>query len=187
MDDWRPAKALDTLLEQLDADHPDRPRPDGIIGDPAHAARVSDHNPNAAGVVTAADITTADFTDELAETFRGMGRAGDGRVKYVIYKHRIASSTRDWAWRAYDGDPHVDHIHLSVSAKASQYDRTDPWPLAGPEMEDDDMTPTQAKQLREVRKIAATTDGRVDRLDEKVDALDAKLDQILARTGKGSE
>jgi peptidoglycan hydrolase-like protein with peptidoglycan-binding domain len=130
---WRPANCLTTLKAQIDAAHPDRPKAsDGMIASSAHHAQNpnSDHEPNAAGVVTAWDITTADFTDALAERLRVLGKTGDGRVKYVIYKRRIASSRDGWAWRPYTGtDPHLNHIHLSVSADPAQYDRTDAWHL----------------------------------------------------------
>lgn len=133
MSDWRPAKCLVELEKEVNAAHPHRPTgADGMIGDAAHQAEVSDHNPNAAGVVTAWDITTADFTDALAEKFRLMGAAGDRRIKYVIYKNRFTSALHGWKWVDYQtvrpgGDPHTSHIHLSVSADPAQYDRTDPW------------------------------------------------------------
>lgn len=129
MTNWRNAKAIIKLREQINAAYPDRPtHTDGTIGDPQHASTKSDHNPNSQGVVTAWDITTAKFTDTFAEQLRAMGKRGDLRIKYVIYKGRIASRTDAWAWREYTGrSRHFDHIHLSVSPDPAQYDRTDPW------------------------------------------------------------
>jgi hypothetical protein len=128
---WRLAKSLDVLRAEVNKAHPNRPKTaDGTIGDARHQAEKSDHNPTAPhlGVVTAWDITTADFTDALAETLRLMGKGGDLRVKYVIYKGRICSAKQSWAWRTYTGySQHFDHIHLSVSDDREQYDRTDPW------------------------------------------------------------
>lgn len=130
---WRPAKCLTVLKAQIDKAHPDRPKQsDGMVASSQHHARNpnSDHEPNAHGVVCAWDITTADFTDTLAEQLRLMGKRGDKRVAYVIYKRRIASAKQDWAWRPYTyGDPHLNHIHLSVSQDPAQYDREDPWNL----------------------------------------------------------
>src|SRR3954471_16871561 len=97
---WRLAAAIKTLQAEVNAAHPGRPKQaDGTIGDARHQAEVSDHNPNPphAGVVTAWDITTAPFTIALAEKLRLMGKTGDGRVKYVIYRGRIASSKQSWA------------------------------------------------------------------------------------------
>jgi hypothetical protein len=54
---WRVAKSLLTVRAQVDSMAPGPKRSsDGIIGDPAHQARNSHHNPNADGVVTAMDI-----------------------------------------------------------------------------------------------------------------------------------
>jgi hypothetical protein len=141
---WRPAHCLNVLREQVDAAFPDRPQgADGMIGDARHQAEKSDHNPNGAGIVTAWDITTDErFTDALAEQLRQLGEGKDGRVKYVIFKGRIAGPTnRGWKWRPYSGfSQHFDHIHLSVAGVPAQYDRTDPWPVliqAAPTPEDD--------------------------------------------------
>jgi hypothetical protein len=136
--DWRLALSLVTLFAEINTAHPNRPKAaDGSIAGAAHHARNpgSDHEPNADGVVTAIDITTADFTDDLAEDLRLMGKQGDGRVKYVIYKHRFTSAKHGWQWVPYGvpggvnptGDPHENHIHLSVSADPKQYDRRDSW------------------------------------------------------------
>src|SRR4051794_9209283 len=55
---FRLAKALETLRSQVNAAHPTRRKAsDGWIGDTAHSARKSDHNPNSAGVVCALDMT----------------------------------------------------------------------------------------------------------------------------------
>lgn len=130
---WRPALCLNILREQVDRAFPDRPQAaDGMIGDARHQAEKSDHNPLPNGVVTAWDITTDDrFTDSLAEQLRHLGESKDGRVKYVIFKGRIAGPmNRGWRWRPYSGfSQHFDHIHLSVAGVKAQYDRTDPWPV----------------------------------------------------------
>lgn len=131
MSSWRVAEAIKTLQAEVNQVHPDRPRSaDGTIGDARHAATKSDHNPTDPhpGVVTAWDITTADFTIDLAEKLRLMGKAGDSRVKYVIYRGQIASSKAGWAWRPYSGfSKHFDHIHLSVADDPAHYDSTAPW------------------------------------------------------------
>lgn len=130
---WRPAKCLTVLKAQIDKAHPHRPKQsDGMVASSQHhqANPNSDHEPNEHGVVCAWDITTADFTDTLAEQLRALGKAGDPRVAYVIYKRRIASAKQGWAWRPYTkGDPHLNHIHLSVSQDPKVYDLTHPWNL----------------------------------------------------------
>lgn len=130
---WRTAAALLTLREQVDAAAPGRSkRSDGTIGDPAHAARTSDHNPNAAGVVRALDLTHdpsagADMA-ALSEALRG---SRDQRIKYLIFDGRICSATvSPWVWRSYYGsNPHRTHLHVSVSNRASIYDADGRWTL----------------------------------------------------------
>lgn len=163
MTPWRLAKALATLRDEVDIAYPNRNRlADGTIGDARHQAEKSDHNP-VNGVVTAWDITTDTFTVGLAEWLRLKGLGGDLRVKYVIYRGRIASRTDNWAWRPYSGfSAHFDHIHLSVSPDPAQYDRTDPWhPFAvGAQAQtsttpigDDEMTPEQDERLKRIEKV----------------------------------
>jgi hypothetical protein len=131
---WRVARSLLVLRDQLDALYPGRSKAsDGTIGDAAHAASVSDHNPDAAGVVRALDIThdvahgcDIDLiTDQLAA-----GR--DPRISYLIANRLIMSGPAGpspWVWRTYGGDdPHTNHFHLSVVADNRADDPT-PWKL----------------------------------------------------------
>lgn len=130
----RIAKSLDVLRSQINAKYPNRSKvSDGWIGDARHAAGASDHNPNAAGVVTALDITHdlehGVDTWKLAEVLR---QNRDPRIKYVISNGRIFSSvTSPWQWRPYTGaNKHAHHVHVSVIGEATVYDRDDPWKLA---------------------------------------------------------
>ena len=44
---WRVAKALTTLMAEVDDAHPGRPKSaDGTIGDTRHSKTKSEHNPN---------------------------------------------------------------------------------------------------------------------------------------------
>ena len=55
---WRLAKSLDRLRKQVNEVVPLRSKTDdGTIGDEAHSARESDHNPDDDGVVKAMDLT----------------------------------------------------------------------------------------------------------------------------------
>lgn len=127
---WRLAKSLETLRDQVNAKWPNRDKSlDGTIGDAAHQATKSDHNPNSAGVVTAMDIThdPANGLDarKLAET---LVASRDPRIKYIISNAQIISSqTSPWIWRPYSGaNAHRQHVHISV---AGDYDDTRPWNL----------------------------------------------------------
>jgi hypothetical protein len=116
--EWRLAGSLVTLRAQINSRWPRRDRSsDGSIGDEAHAARQSDHNPNRRGVVCAIDITHDPVNGPsggwLAEALRG---ARDPRIAYVIWNRQIfSSSIKPWQWRPYTGsNPHTKHVHISV-------------------------------------------------------------------------
>lgn len=130
----RLANCLVTLRDQIDARWPNRSKSsDGWIGDTAHQGRVSDHNPDAAGVVTAIDIThdPAGGFDSyaFAELLRNKR---DRRIEYVISNHRIfyASGAMPWQWQNYTGEsPHTEHVHISCQPSASIYDDASPWDI----------------------------------------------------------
>jgi len=136
MTPWRVAGSIGKLRDQLNAMYPTRGKAsDGTIGDAAHAASVSDHNPDSAGVVRAFDVT-----HDPAGGVDGAWLAGqllahrDPRIKYVIWNRRIFAGNAGpspWQWRAYAGsDPHTSHVHLSVVAGAAG-DAPTSWTLAG--------------------------------------------------------
>jgi hypothetical protein len=135
MANWRVAKSLDVLLDQINRAFPGRNNEsDGSIGDANHQGRDSDHNPwYGPGIVTARDFThdpahgldIDTFTDELAA-----GR--DRRIKYIIANGLILDSRPDhnpWKWMPYSGsNPHTKHVHLSVMDNDSCDDPA-PWNL----------------------------------------------------------
>ena len=131
---WRLAKSLITLRQQIDQRHPKRSKKsDGAVGDLAHRKRKSDHNPNSHGVVTAIDITHDPANGFNSHTFADhLRKMKDRRIKYVISNHKIFSSTTvPWTWRKYTGsNPHVHHVHISVSAMPTMYDSTAMWSVA---------------------------------------------------------
>jgi len=114
-------KAGQQLREQIDDAFPDRDRvSDGWIGDAKHAARKSDHNPTASGIVRAIDID-ADLRSHKTESFyladqlRLLARS-DKRISYIIFNGKIASWRLNYKWRPYKGiNPHKTHIHISFT------------------------------------------------------------------------
>jgi hypothetical protein len=130
---WRVADSLVTLRDQINTLAPDRDKSsDGTIGDQSHQARKSDHNPNAAGVVQAMDITNDPahglVSRDIAELLR---LSQDRRIKYVISNRQIFSSTvSPWQWRPYTGvNAHTKHVHISVVDDPKFYDDSEPWAL----------------------------------------------------------
>jgi len=90
---------------------------DGWIGDTAHSARKSDHNPDypAGGIVRAIDVDKDGIPTDavVAQIIR------DPRVAYVIWNARIWENPAAYPgrgyWRAYAGaNAHRQHFHVSV-------------------------------------------------------------------------
>ena len=117
------------LRDQIDRRWPKRDRrSDGWIGDRAHQARKSDHNPDSRGWVHAIDIDAdLDKNDPKAAQrlanqivqYARSGAPGADRIKYVVFNDRIASGTYKntfWEWRG-SGYGHRHHIHVSFTDK----------------------------------------------------------------------
>jgi hypothetical protein len=112
------------LREQIDDCFPDRDRAsDGWIGDSKHAARKSDHNPDAQGWVRALDIdsdldkskgTSVYLADQLREYAKSTRR-----ITYIIHMGKICSRKTFWRWVKYTGfNKHTAHIHVSFDKSA---------------------------------------------------------------------
>lgn len=134
----RIAKSLETLRSQINAKYPGRSKAsDGWIGDAAHQAVASDHNPNRHGVVTALDLTNHPKSGfdahALADTLITKRHP---ELKYVISNKRIAGDWTGWRWTAYHGsNPHTNHIHVSVGVgddgrSEPPYDSTQEWDIS---------------------------------------------------------
>jgi hypothetical protein len=113
---------LATLRAEFNALNPKRDKgSDGWIGDEAHQAEHSDHNPDSAGRVLALDIDATGpwpggVTDFNAFNMMVESLRGDSRLEYIIWNRRIASRDQGWKWRTYTGtsDPHTGHAHFSA-------------------------------------------------------------------------
>lgn len=150
------------LRHQLDARFPNRDkRSDGWIGDSAHAARTSDHNPDKNGWVHAIDIdenfgkgkwrngrNAQALADQILAYARS-GLPGADRVKYVVYENAIASGTYKATWfRWRKGNwGHEAHVHVSFNASAQKDGQV--WPL-----------PILGKTLKQRRAWAAALAGK---------------------------
>lgn len=118
-----------TLRNQVNRRWPRRDKAsDGWVGNAAHQATKSDHNPDwtAGGIVRAIDIDAdlnvkagnhAEAT-QLAEELRLHAKQFGplSRISYIIFNKRIASSRDGWAWRPYTGaSAHEHHVHVSFT------------------------------------------------------------------------
>jgi hypothetical protein len=123
-------KAGETLREQVNERYPSRDKTsDGWIADARHiAAGTSDHIPSAkTGCVFAIDVdkdlsgkSKPDLMPYLADQIRECAKT-DGRISYVIFDGKIASSKKGWAWRPYSGiNAHRHHCHISFTPKGDE-------------------------------------------------------------------
>lgn len=130
---WRAARSVRAALAEASRRYPGRNRVhDGTVGDLAHSARASDHNPDERGVVLAFDLThdPARGCDAHALVRAAVDRR-DPRIKYAISQGRIWSAAKaDQGWRRYTGaNRHDKHAHVSV-ARAHEDDTSAWWPAA---------------------------------------------------------
>ena len=168
---WRLAKSLATLLAEANAVAPNRnKRNDGTIGDAAHAARASSHNPNAYGVVTALDITHDPAGGmDCGALFEYLRTHPHPELRYIIHNRKVARRTSGWEVKNYTGsNPHTGHIHTAVGAGTDSnplppYDSTQAWGIAAAFGEEDDMTDEDRKLLKlsRVSDIARSYDMEI--------------------------
>jgi len=122
------SKAAIQLREQFDDTYADRDRSsDGWIGDTRHAARPSDHNPDAQGWVRAIDIdrdlsgkAKPDLMPDLVDQIRLLCKSGlEKRISYIIFDGFIYSSKFRFIKRKYTGaNKHTKHAHFSFKKTA---------------------------------------------------------------------
>jgi len=127
-------KALDVLMKQVNSLAPKRNKDsDGWLGDAAHRARKSEHNPDADGSVDAVDITHDPKGGcDAWKIAQAIAATKDRRVKTMIHNRQILTTTGKtaWQWRKYGGShPHNTHLHIDV--KDAFQDDTAPWGIAG--------------------------------------------------------
>lgn len=136
---WRLAYSLNTLRNQVNVAYPNRSKAsDGTIGDAAHRNGLSDHNPNAAQVVCALDLTHDPANGFNAHAVADVLVANrHPNLKYVISNRRIAGKWSNWQWQFYGGaNWHDKHIHISVGVggegqSQQPYDDTTNWNIGG--------------------------------------------------------
>lgn len=115
------APSLARLRASIDAAFPHRDSSsDGWVGDVAHSARTSEHNPDSKGCVHALDVDIDD-NDAGRDLRKELLAAtiGQRAVWYVISNGVIWSRTYNWRPREYVGpNKHFHHVHISIRLAA---------------------------------------------------------------------
>lgn len=165
--------ALATLHAQINARWPNRDKAsDGWIGDAAHNARKSDHNPDYTdgGIVRAIDVDKDGVDMDLLVNVL----LNDPRTWYVIWNKQISYGKHvdgvPMGWRPYTGtNTHERHMHVSVR-KVGNHDRNDSlWKFPGVNVSNPPTTP------KGPHVITDNIDG-----EEKEISLELAVDRILA-------
>lgn len=153
------APALAVLRDEINARWPGRDRTsDGWIGDPAHQATRSDHNPNDRGSVNAIDVDR-DGVD-IAAIIAAI--EAHPSAHYWIVDQRIADADDGWRPRPYTGtNPHDKHLHVSIRQTRTAEQDQRPWGILEDTMplnaDDLDAVRTQvAKGIYDALHVAAT-------------------------------
>jgi hypothetical protein len=134
---------------------------DGWIGDVAHQAEVSDHNPDKRGLVHAIDVDKDGLeVNKIVSYLVSRCKAGaEKRLKYIIWNRTIWSAAYGWKARAYTGvNPHTHHFHISgVSAPALESDKKT-WGIVtlGKTITKPSTTQSTVKQGTRVLKVGMT-------------------------------
>lgn len=188
---WHLAPSLAACRDEANRIAPNRSKvSDGTIGDAAHSARTSDHNPGARDRVHALDLTHDPAGGFDAHTHAERLRAAqDRRVKYLISNGRWAGPGAPgggWHWRPYLGsNPHMRHIHISIhSTVAAETDTRPWWPLADkpfpPQEEDDMFTDEDRRLLQGVYGFAINTEQVLPQIVGTLNELRAMLADVEA-------
>lgn len=144
---WYLAPALAVGRSEVNTRWPNRDKTsDGTIGDAAHQATRSDHNPNSRESVDAWDMDK-DGVDVWA-VIRAFERHPSSH--YWIYNRQIADRDNGWEPVPYNGpNPHTAHVHFSIRQSAAAEQDRRPWGLL-PEEEDVTLNATQDARLRNI-------------------------------------
>lgn len=135
---WTLAPCLVSLRDEFNDLAPSRDRAsDGSIGDAAHSARASDHNPDENRVVHAIDVDKdlrrpgVDM-ERVVQFLLARCRSGaEKRLKYIIFRQRIWAKSNGWRQQAYTGpNAHKEHAHLSAEYDTKSANSRASWHLA---------------------------------------------------------
>lgn len=126
---WYLNRALTNFRNAVNATFTNRDKTsDGTIGDAAHAATTSDHNPDPDGSVDAWDMDVdlrSDDDPAAIEMLKRVFQAHESS-RYWIHNRVIASRSTGWRREPYTGaNPHDKHVHWNTREQFEN--STDPW------------------------------------------------------------
>lgn len=146
MASWTLAPSLIELRDEINENWPLRDKTsDGSLGNAAHSARLSDHNPNGKRVVCAIDVdedllgskasayprfnSGAPAKQILLDVLIKLAREGKiNQAHYFIYERKIYQKKNNWNPAPYSGpNAHEHHLHISVEQVESLWVRRAPW------------------------------------------------------------
>lgn len=125
---WTLPPSLRALVLEANAIAPGRSKAsDGSIGDAAHAARASDHNPRN-GFVHAVDLTHSPGRGfDVHARLRDIASRKDPRAQLLISNGEYWTQSSG-IWRKYKGsNPHTSHGHVSIFYTSSARNNVSPW------------------------------------------------------------
>jgi peptidoglycan hydrolase-like protein with peptidoglycan-binding domain len=126
------APSLVHLRDEINRAFPSRDKTsDGWLGDAAHQARPSDHNPNARGSVNALDVDVDD-RDPSRDLRTLLIRAAKRHpaTHYIISNGLIYSREYGFVARDYHGtNGHFHHVHVSIEQTIAAEQSARPWYL----------------------------------------------------------
>lgn len=134
------------------SDHVPFLSPSGLVlpvGAEGGVVRALDVAVNVSGVQGIATVTDGPPGEVLFSMVNAMYAARDSRVSpdgYVIFQRRITDPDNPGRWKPYSGgDPHVYHVHISVSRNPAGFNSTALWPLpsAAESPADESATPVE--------------------------------------------
>jgi hypothetical protein len=126
----RNAKSIERLKSEIQSAYPGTTI--WTIGDTSHQNSYSDHNPNAKGVICAADVK-GDHGLKLSAFVKHLINDPHPNLRYVIHARKIYERDEGFRSKDYYGkNPHDTHVHVSVGngpdgRSTHSYDSTAAW------------------------------------------------------------
>jgi hypothetical protein len=184
---WFLNRALTAMRAEVNARYPNRDKTsDGTIGDVAHQAGVSDHNPDPDGSVDAwdMDVDLRSGGDTAAVEFLKQRFQAHPAALYWIHNRQIASRSDGWVrWNYQGANPHDKHVHWNTRGSHETSDQ--PWgikeddmPLTAEDIEKVALATARAVHNQRIGASQTTIGQAVQATHGYAAGLDAKMDAV---------